>query len=184
MPKRVFANSNIDSQIDKKNIIDKRLPRTRSKGPTPLLNNKIQFRLDIMTDKERVWTNLIMNRFEQENARIVNISRTELYKHDADLNEHISLTIEECNAPGFIGDQIKFFNIWYDRRGHIVDCTNETFYNDKGYFTVQEMADIILDFEKMDRPKTRWFGGIDAHHIFFEGIEKNTDGSYRICWGS
>ena len=50
--------------------------------------------------------------------------------------------------------------------------------------TGEEMADIVVEFEKEDRPKTEWFGGIDAHHIFFEGMHKNKDNSYTIHWGS
>lgn len=35
-----------------------------------------------------------------------------------------------------------------------------------------------VDFEKFDRPSTKWFGSIDCHHIYYKGylqIEKNND---------
>ena len=49
---------------------------------------------------------------------------------------------------------------------------------------IQEMVDMVVEFEKVDRPKTSWFGGIDAHHVYFEGLCKQKDGSYSVCWGS
>ena len=59
-----------------------------------------------------------------------------------------------------------------------------SFCNHTGYFSIQEMVDTVVEFEKVDRPKTGWFGGIDAHHIFFGGLCKEKDGSYRIRWWS
>lgn len=56
----------------------------------------------------------------------------------------------------------------------------------EGSFTLREVINHVLEFEKIDRPKTDWFGGIDAHHIFFEGFSKikDKDNTYSICWGS
>jgi hypothetical protein len=34
------------------------------------------------------------------------------------------------------------------------------------------------------RPKTKWSGGIDCHHIFFEGLHHVEGKGYRIFWGS
>ena len=43
----------------------------------------------------------------------------------------------------------------------------------------------IADFETSHRPQTRWFGDIDRHHRFFEGLDLTDDGeSYKIAWGS
>ncbi len=50
-------------------------------------------------------------------------------------------------------------------------------------FTVRGLFDVLLKIEKYSRPKTDWFGGIDVHHIFFEGFYfKN--GVYHCYWGS
>lgn len=58
-------------------------------------------------------------------------------------------------------------------------------FRSRGGFTVRKLLDCILEFEKEDRPKTEWFGGIDCHHRFFEGLTLNGDmDSYRIQWGS
>ena len=60
-----------------------------------------------------------------------------------------------------------------------------TFRNENG-FTVGQLFDAILKFELIDRPKTDWFGGIDVHHIFFEGLDEveGKDNTYTISWGS
>merc|ERR1712070_75643 len=43
----------------------------------------------------------------------------------------------------------------------------------------------IEAYERIDRAKTKWFGGVDCHHVFFEGIFPNaTKDAYGICWGS
>lgn len=49
--------------------------------------------------------------------------------------------------------------------------------------TVQDVLDYVLEIEQEARPKTDWFGGVDAHHIYFEGLSKQEDG-YEVFWGS
>lgn len=51
------------------------------------------------------------------------------------------------------------------------------------WFTVQEVLDAIGAFETAARVQTDWYGGIDTHHVMFEGLE-GKDGHYMICWGS
>lgn len=51
--------------------------------------------------------------------------------------------------------------------------------------TIKEFVDAIVDFEKLSRQQSKWFGGVDCHHTFFEGIESTEeDGVYEINWGS
>ena len=52
------------------------------------------------------------------------------------------------------------------------------------FFTAQEMIDNIIVFERIDRPKTSWFGGVDCHHVYFEGLRPDEKGSYHLFWGS
>jgi hypothetical protein len=54
---------------------------------------------------------------------------------------------------------------------------------DGGAFTVRDLAGAIATTERASRGSSEWFGGIDVHHVFFEGIEDD-DGAWRICWGS
>jgi len=53
----------------------------------------------------------------------------------------------------------------------------------KQYFTIRDMVQAICDNQKQTRGSTDWFGGIDVHHIFFEGIEMTEDIGI-ISWGS
>ncbi|CAF1560840.1 unnamed protein product [Didymodactylos carnosus] len=57
-----------------------------------------------------------------------------------------------------------------------------TFENE--YATVKQFTDAIIDFEKLTRPNTNWFGGVDIHHIFYEGIRGDGKNGYEIMWGS
>lgn len=58
--------------------------------------------------------------------------------------------------------------------------------------TVEELLDIVLRYEKEFRPKEgRWFEGVDAHHIYFSGLDpcyprcdKSDCISYSITWDS
>lgn len=50
-------------------------------------------------------------------------------------------------------------------------------------FTVRELVDAICAFEKEDRAHTDWFGGVDVHAVFFEGLERDGD-AWRIVYGS
>jgi hypothetical protein len=50
-------------------------------------------------------------------------------------------------------------------------------------FTVRDLADAIAKTEREGRSDTEWYGGIDTHHVFFEGI-RDDDGVWAIRWGS
>jgi hypothetical protein len=52
------------------------------------------------------------------------------------------------------------------------------------HFTVREIIDAILVTEKATRGQSEWFGGPDIHHIYFEGIHPQPDGTFRVYWGS
>ncbi len=52
------------------------------------------------------------------------------------------------------------------------------------FFTVRELLHVVEETERQTRDDTEWFGGVDVHHIFFEGIHKGTDGTWDIWWGS
>jgi hypothetical protein len=52
------------------------------------------------------------------------------------------------------------------------------------YFTVRDLLDIVCKCEAEDRLLYDWFGGIDAHHVFYEGAKQKPDGSWQLRWGS
>ncbi len=73
--------------------------------------------------------------------------------------------------------------------------TERTYMNDNG-FTVRELLDYVLEVETIERPKSEWFGGVDVHHVYFEGLylqkDEHEDDIYDIgqtkkfyvSWGS
>ena len=87
----------------------------------------------------------------------------------------------------YFGNEITFAKTWKSSDdGTILGTNKKTYTNQKDYFTVAELVDCIIDFEKIDRSSIKsWFGGVDCHHVFFEGVfhneEKNT---YSCWWGS
>jgi hypothetical protein len=51
-------------------------------------------------------------------------------------------------------------------------------------FTVRDLAAAIAETETQTRGETKWFGGIDVHHIYIEGLTLDKDGVWFIRWGS
>lgn len=51
-------------------------------------------------------------------------------------------------------------------------------------FAVRDLAAAIAETERKTRGWTEWEGGIDVHHIYFEGIHLEEDGVWFIQWGS
>ena len=55
-------------------------------------------------------------------------------------------------------------------------------------FTVRALFEAIAKFEAVSRPQTEWFGGVDTHHVFFEGLYEQLEVGalhrYGISWGS
>lgn len=53
-----------------------------------------------------------------------------------------------------------------------------------GKWSVRDVLKAIEKTEKKTRVHTDWFGGIDVHHIYFEGLRKINDNSFVSSWGS
>jgi hypothetical protein len=51
-------------------------------------------------------------------------------------------------------------------------------------FTIRELASAVEETERRARGSTAWFGGVDVHHVFFEGIHLDDAGTWNIRWGS
>ena len=97
-------------------------------------------------------------------------------RYDEELEDWIELTPEELSQPGFIGDTLKLKS----------RVTQQTYFNEKGFFTLAEVVLRIVKFERADRKhpdNIESFGGIDDYHVFFEGL-KPIDDAYEPSWGS
>ena len=160
-------------------------------GPTPLLNKKARFTLLLKTTKTAKPGALLLNRFEEPDSTLVEVSATPVNKYDPARNEEVPFTEEELDAPAFVGDTLVFKETIFEhtpadprQAEKPVAKTERTFHSDTGSFSVREMVANICAFEQEARPKTLWFGGLDAHHVWFEGVRLNPDGTCRILWGS
>lgn len=51
-------------------------------------------------------------------------------------------------------------------------------------FSVQDLLNAVEETERRSRDDSEWFGGVDVHHCYFEGIQRRDDGVWEICWGS
>jgi len=51
-------------------------------------------------------------------------------------------------------------------------------------FTVRDLTAAVAETERQTRGGTNWFGGVDVHHVFFEGLSLDKDGVWWIRWGS
>ena len=157
---------------------------TRSHGPTPLLRS-LNFVVHVETTNTSPQQGMLLNRFEEPDSEIVSLHAGPIERFDRALNEHIELTRRELQQPGFIGSELPLESIWKTRDGRTVAETRRTFKTQKGFFTVSEVVKAVEKFERVDRPKSQWFGGIDCHHVFFEGLRPNAEkNAFCVCWGS
>ena len=153
-------------------------------GFTKLMSG-INFVLCIDTTHTAPQQGMLMNRFEKPKSKIKNIAHSEIERYDKKKQEMVRLTDEELSLPAFKGKTITLKSVWVNDKQKVVNEPKRTYENTKGFFSIKEMVKIVVQFEKLDRPKTKWFGGIDCHHVFFEGFRKNKDNkTYGIHWGS
>jgi hypothetical protein len=52
------------------------------------------------------------------------------------------------------------------------------------YFTVRDVLRAVEETERTTRATSDWSGGVDVHHVYFEGVHRQGDGTWSIHWGS
>ena len=157
--------------------------KTRSQGPTKPLQD-LCFCLQITTTNTSAQLGTLLNRFEEENSQITSLNAGPLERYDPILNDLFELTSDEKAEIGFVGNKLTLESIWRNRNGRLIK-TRRTHKSNKGFFTITQLVKIIVKFERIDRPKSNWFGGVDCHHIYFEGLRLNkTKDAFSINWGS
>ena len=150
-------------------------------GPTKKMRD-LSFSLVIKTTNTSPQRGFLMNRFEEPDSKILSISSTPVTVYNARTQEHEDVSDAELKAPGFVGSYIILFDELVDDTGNRLHKTQRTFTNKKGYFTCMEVISLILKFERIHRPKTKWFGGVDCHHTYYEGLHGRDH--YTVSWGS
>mmetsp|Transcript_4602 Transcript_4602/g.10999 ORF Transcript_4602/g.10999 Transcript_4602/m.10999 type:complete len:226 (-) Transcript_4602:261-938(-) len=161
-----------------------RLPPTRSEGPTPMLD-EICFTLHIETTNTSPQRGMLLNRFEEPDSMITRLCEGQITQYDRETDDLVELSTAEKEKPGYIGETLTLESVWKTRDGRIVDTTRRVYKNTRGFFTVAEVVAHVVDFERIDRPKSKWFGGVDCHHVFWQGLYPNLTGdAFCISWGS
>lgn len=135
------------------------------------LSGKLEIELDIPAEPG---ANLLNLRASPD-ARIVRLElRAEVY--NCDTKGFRPLTPEELGAVAFRGSSIRLRSEDGEAVSH--EAPNGS------YFTVRELLHAVEETERRTRSQSEWLGGVDVHHVFFEGVEPGEDGVWEICWGS
>lgn len=87
-----------------------------------------------------------------------------------------AITDEEYESVAFRGASIRLQSEDGDAVSH--DAPNGSF------FTVRQLLEAVEKTERQTRSQTDWLGGIDVHHVFFEGIHSEDGEVWEIDWGS
>jgi hypothetical protein len=116
----------------------------------------------------------MLNLVASPDARVTAIAADVLVLTDADERE---LTNAEGQRVVLRAPSIHLQNLDAERRV-------EHRAPDGSAFTVRDLIAAIVETERQVRSDTRWVGGVDVHHVFFEGIEQSPDGTWQVAWGS
>jgi hypothetical protein len=116
----------------------------------------------------------LLNKAAPAHARVTEVSFTlDVYEDD----EFRALTDDEWSRVVIRASRIRMANL------RTADFVVEHDAPDGAAFTVRDLRDAIAKTERESRDRSEWLGGIDVHHVFFEGITFQRDAWY-IAWGS
>jgi len=137
--------------------------------------NTISGTLEIKLSKEPVsGKNLSGNKFAESDAKIISMElKPEIYMPEMEFFR--TVTPEEMQKVAYNDKSVELVSESGISVKH--DAPNGK------YFTVKSLLDAVEETERQTRGKTEWFGGIDVHHIYFEGIHCE-EGQRLIFWGS
>lgn len=178
------------------------------RGPTDVLS-EINFVLDVEITNRR--GRIVSYHENARNTELTSLHAVGIWRGNREASETRSgknyqpfkwyLTPEDNSEPAFIGDVLKLIS--YEKAGQWLrestigyeDFEKEArrlglytamkYENQKGFFTVAEVIEIILQFERIDRAEVHASGN-HSHsldHIYFEGLMEDGD-AWSIAWGS
>ena len=103
--------------------------------------------------------------------------RAEVYEEEDDNCEGDprALTEEELSRVAFTGEHLVLRGLGEPVRHRAPDGRR---------FTVRDVLAAVEETERQTRGDSEWFGGIDMHHVFFEGLYLEEEGVWTIYWGS
>jgi hypothetical protein len=141
--------------------------------------NSLTGRLEIELDVPAEPVANLLNLQAKPDARVVRLElRVEVFNRDTETFR--PLTPEEYDSVAFHGSSIRLQSEDSEAISH--DAPNGSF------FTVRELLRAVEETERRTRDQSEWLGGVDVHHIFFEGIhpseDEDEDDVWEIYWGS
>ena len=138
--------------------------------------NHLSGRLSIeLTEPPQKAAPHLLNLVATPTARVKAVAMSfEVFEGGEDFRE---LTEEEWNRPIIRQPRIRMRSVDTD------DVIIEHAAPNGQWFTVRDLANAIARTEQDSREHGEWLGGVDVHHVFFEGIELEDD-VWTICWGS
>ena len=140
----------------------------------------LHFRVRVRTTHPSIPTSLLCNRIEAPESCILTITPTD----PMIWNGH-SLTPADRTAVAFHGSTLTLHSELKNvSTNTLVATTTRTFHSPLPHFTVDDVIRCVVEFDREARPKTKWLGGIDCHHIFFDGFHETSEGYYVPLWGS
>jgi hypothetical protein len=135
------------------------------------LTGELKIQLDVPA--ERVGN--LLNLHASPDATLMRLElQAEVFNRDT--KEFRPLTPEELDSVAFRGSSIRLLS----ENGEVVSHDAP----DGSYFTVRELLKAVEETERQTRARSEWLGGIDVHHVFFEGIHSDDGGIWEIFWGS
>lgn len=119
-------------------------------------------------------------------CEIVEVRCTEDDDEDYDYEKNELLTPAQWSQCAYPMGSITFLQNPIDIQTVRSRPCRRKYTSPSGSFTVKELAHTIAKWEKYLRvqPGYDWFGEIDTHHIYYEGIDRRSDGTYEVHWGS
>lgn len=105
-------------------------------------------------------------------AKIKNIKLINIYEIDFNTYDNLKISKEKMNEETYYCSQLTLMG-----RARIPVMHKAP--NGK-FFTLKDVISAVEETEKQTREHTEWFGGIDVHHVFFDGISEEG----QIYWGS
>lgn len=137
--------------------------------------NSLSGKLEIELDVPAEHVGNLLNLRASPDARVVRVAlRAEVFNHDTE--EFRPLTPQELDAVAFRGRSIRLRSEDGEAVSHAAP--------NGSYFTVRELLRAVEETERRTRGQSEWIGGVDVHHVFFEGIHLGEDGVWDIYWGS
>jgi hypothetical protein len=139
--------------------------------------NSLSGTLEIELDVPAEPVGDLLNVRAEPDARIVRLElRAEVFNPETE--EFRPLTPAELDSVAFRSGSIRLRSEDGEAVSHAAP--------NGSHFTVRELLHAVEETERQTRAGSEWLGGIDVHHVFFEGIhpDEDEDGVWEIYWGS